>query len=55
MCALGGGAYVEGFAKVERGDALPSRLVAELFRFPSAGQNISVSVNFIVNDYRKTW
>jgi len=37
---------VQGFAKVERGTSIASRLIGILFRFPRAGQEIPVQVVF---------
>jgi len=55
MHELGGNASVAGFAKVERGRGLLSWLLGSVFGFPAAGQNIPVSVNFIINVYREVW
>lgn len=46
---------VGGFAKVSRGRGLLARLVAAVFRFPEAGENVPVQVTFDVKDGEEIW
>ncbi|CAF1280035.1 unnamed protein product [Adineta steineri] len=46
---------VAGIAKVERGTSITSKLIAMLFRFPQAGQEIPVQVVFHPNIKGELW
>lgn len=46
---------VEGRARIERGTTAASRLIAALFRFPQAGEDVPVRVTFSVRDGAETW
>ena len=46
---------VSGLAKVERGTSITSRIIAMLFRFPQAGQEIPVQVIFQPNGPGELW
>ncbi|MDB5813420.1 MAG: hypothetical protein JWN23_537 [Rhodocyclales bacterium] len=50
-----GGMTASGLAKVERGDGLLARIVARLFRFPLAGQDIPVRVAFQMQGKHEHW
>jgi len=45
----------EGFARVERGKNLFARLIATLFGFPNAGENVPVKVTFQQKDGGELW
>ncbi len=49
------GFAAEGTATVERGTSLAARLIAALFRFPSAGVDVPVCVDFSVKGGVETW
>lgn len=55
MHDLSGDRRVAGRAEVERGTALPARLVAALIGFPEAGRDVPVEVTFQVRDGVETW
>ncbi len=46
---------VEGRGKVERGDGLAARLIAALFRFPPATEDVPVQVKFHSDGRREIW
>ena len=46
---------VEGRASVERGENVLARLLAALFGFPKAGQDVPLRVSFYVQDGRQIW
>lgn len=48
-------ALFEGTATVERGRTLATRIVAALFRMPTPGVDVPVSVRFSVRDGVETW
>ncbi len=45
----------EGRATVTRGNSLIARIANAMFRFPAAGNNIPVRVDFLPEDNRETW
>jgi len=55
MHDLGGDLVAEGRASVERGTGLGARLVAALFGFPQAGNDVPVKVTFLLRDGREIW
>lgn len=55
MHDLRGDRTVRGAAKVTRGRGLLARLVAGLFRFPDAGENVPVEVAFHVQNGEEVW
>ncbi len=55
LIKLHGSKKADGFAKVEVGKNLFSRLIAKLFGFPKAGQDIRVQVRFQPKDGGELW
>ncbi len=52
---LGGDLVAEGRAAVERGKGFGARIVAALFRFPKAGNDVPVKVAFLLRDGKEVW
>lgn len=55
MHDLGGDLVAEGRASVERGTGLGARVVAALFGFPKAGDDVPVKVAFLLRDGKEIW
>ena len=55
MHDLGGDLVAEGRASVERGEGFMARLVATLFGFPKAGDDVPVTVTFQLRDGKEIW
>jgi len=55
MHSVGSGLTAEGVASVERGRGFLARIVAAVFGFPSAGQNVPVSLRFEPRSGAELW